>query len=221
MAGERATWYSRYRPDWASTLRMASDRGATKRDAEGVWPTNRRAWNMTLLEASATHCWVWQEDMVPCVHFWEALRTTIDAGSEEVIVLLCARREMQKALETGQRWVELPDGTWGGTTIFPRELLREFLAWECKHVDPRLKSADARVDLWLRETGRVAYAAVPSLLQHVGDRSVMGHSGRRQTQVFLGDGPPFPFSCSPGPDTVVRSRRSLNHRMFDYLLEAS
>ena len=219
LAEQRATWFADTAPRWAGPLHLTPDRGGSRAEAEGVWPTNRRGWLRCVddeAEHGATHGWVWQEDMEPTPDFWDNLGRAIDASrGEKIISLLCARRDMAKARAAGGTWLQLPDGTWGGATIMPLSEVAQFLLWEARHVHPTLLSADARVDLWMRATGRTAYATVPSLLQHVGDRSIMGHSGVRRAEL-VAEGP-VEFSRTEGSRL---SRRGLNHHMLDYVKEA-
>lgn len=192
---------------------VSMDNG-TKEEPEGVWPSNRRAWFSCCEKAGATHALVLQEDMRPAAGFWAAALRAIRLRPYDVIVFLTARAAAAKAREQGRSWVELPDGTWGGATLMPIPAVEDFLAFADVAISERCPSADARVDLWLRSTDRRAYATVPSLIQHIGDRSIMGHSGKRVARVPAIDGSEF----RPGRDLrAVKSPRALHQSMFVYL----
>jgi hypothetical protein len=100
----------------------------------------------------------------------------------------------------------------------PRRDVFDFLDWTDRMVRPECPSADARVDLWLRWHARLAWATVPSLIDHVGERSLIGHSKGRHA-IYLaprGDAIDYGQDLRRGREPLICGK-ALNYRMFHYL----
>jgi hypothetical protein len=210
-------WMSRqYVPEGIEVVPVGVefDRGS-RRDPEGVWPSNKRAWLRTLYAHDVTHCLVLQDDMTPCQDFWTGVKASIDAWPEGTppIVYLCNRQAVDLVIAKGPGWLGLPDGTWGGATLMTPDQVKEFLDWEKLFVAESCPSADARVDLWLRMNGKMAYATVPSLIDHMGQRSLIGHSKDRCARVLA----PSAAAARFPRDNTLNSGKHLSHHMFKHL----
>ena len=197
--------------------RVEADRGHSRASREGVWPPNRRAWSVAANQHGATHCLVLQDDMSPVPDFWHGVAAAVRARPNDILCFLCARQDVDRAAADRVSWVSLPDGTWGGTTLMPLVTAIDYLRWVDSNVRPECPSADARVDLYLRTFDLRAFATVPSLVDHVGERSLIGHSKGRVARELARSGRDF----APQSLAFKRSRKSLHHSMFTYLKEAA
>lgn len=202
---------------------VTEDRG-TRRDPEGLWPVNRRAWLDAASWDHPTHLLVLQDDMMICRRFFERLAEAILYQPEEAapLCLLCARKAGEDLMaETPYSYFGLPDGTWGGSTVLPVKTFREYLEWTDANVALSCPTDDQRMDLWLRTHERLAWATVPSLIQHLGEKSLCGRGAGRQSPYFADD-----FDALPSPlfskhlvESLPVSRKSLHKSTFTHLKE--
>jgi hypothetical protein len=139
---------------------------------EGLWPTCRRALLSGLMDKNATHVMVLQDDMHPCRDFIPALEIILDLLPNHPIVMATSRKV---AGRTEGSWCRTQDATWGGATILPKGLIKPFLDWERKYMPPSYYLDDGKIALYLLSQGILIWHTVPSLMIHLGNRSVIGH----------------------------------------------
>ena len=158
---------------------------------EGVWPTTKRAWKR-LWVTTGTHALVLQDDMLPCLGFYSLATAAIEANPSVPICFFTMRRMtlVEPARRAGLSWAAAPDVAIGGSTVMPMHLLEDFLKWEARNVDPAYPHDDGRLCLWAIDTKRLIWVTIPSLLQHVGDKSTLGHGGLDRTAGWYEDNPP-------------------------------
>jgi hypothetical protein len=138
-------------------------------DRRGTWPTAKRAWQSGVV-AKGTHHLVLQDDVELCVDFVPQLLRAVAQRPLDVIAPYANRAVIEEAEQLGLSWVGIPDGAWGQAILLPTPWVAEFLQWERRWVRPEweaFKGDDTRVVLWMYCTGRIAWATVPSLVQHL------------------------------------------------------
>ena len=203
---------------------VIKDRG-TRKQPEGLWPVNRRCWKTALAWDHPTHVLVLQDDMLLCRNFFDRLAAAIIHAPEpeRPICLLCARKKMKASLEKGQSYMGLPDGTWGGSTVLPVRFAHTYLSWVDSMVADSCPTDDQRLDLFLRQHDWLAWATVPSLIQHIGDRSLCGRGKGRETPFFADDfaALPSPLFAQHRPEELVVSSKSLHKSTFAHLKESA
>ena len=175
-------------------------------ESRGPWPTARQAW--LAWRRGATHHLVLQDDAMPVPDLIRGLAGAIATRPHSVIGLWTPRKEQRTAFERGDRWMLSEGGTWGPGTIMPTERIGEWLEWDGEHVDPECPHDDTRIALWLLTLGEPAWLTVPSLVEHVSLRSLLGHRGANPAAAFTGR-PATSIDWTPVPDHPVRIAQSL------------
>lgn len=181
-----AAWAVERRP-WVQSIFAEADQANqevsliqdTKR--EGVWPTAKRAWEA--IDIGATHHLVLQDDVVLCPNFFEVVKEVIAARPNHPIGPFTRRGACVEAAARGEFWATIDGGAWGPAFILPVPMLREYLAWERVNVRTNFPHDDERLAMFLTATKRPSWATVPSLVEHVATRSLMGHNGKRESRV--------------------------------------
>lgn len=162
------------------------------RNRQGVWPTTKQAWKR-LWMGGGTHLLVLQEDMLPCVGFYDIASAALEANPDVPVCFFTSREStlVTPARTAGVPWAAAYDAAVGGATAFPVHLLASFLKWEASNVDPAYPHDDGRVCMWAVDTKRLIWVTVPSLVQHMGShRSLLGHGGLDRTAAWYADNPP-------------------------------
>lgn len=140
----------------------------------GCWGQARRCWEAGLRYPDATHHLVLFEDLIPVPGFLDAVQNAIEAAPDAGLCFFCMRKIVHDAHAKGSAWLETTP--YGGSTLLPTRLIRDFLDWERRFVRPSKKYDDTRLDIWGRARNVPYYLSVPSLLQHIAsDHSVLGH----------------------------------------------
>jgi len=148
---------------------------------EGCWPTYLRA-----LKANkgASHHLVLQDDLALCQDFIASVMEVIRARPENLIALYTNSRLVFTARHRREAWIEKARVSCPAV-IWPRELIREFVAWQRAHVVSDFPWDDARISMWITSTSKRAFATVPSLAQHLGSKtSILGLNASSKTAAW-------------------------------------
>ena len=149
-------------------------------DAEGCWPTHRRA----LTAGAASHHLVLQDDIGLCRDFIASVKKVIQVRPHNLIALYTNAAAVLKARAKGHSWIEKP-GICGPAMVWPRDLISEFLEWQERHIERTFAWDTVRVSMWLIKTSKRAFATVPSLTQHLGvGLSTLGLNGRSKVAAW-------------------------------------
>ena len=90
-----------------------------------------------------------------------------------------ANRGYVEAAEKGYRILTTHTNLWLQATAFPTHAMSDAIRWLEKRVSPEYGSADRRLCMWMKDTGVMAYAHLPGLVQHLGAfRSTLGYPGK-------------------------------------------
>lgn len=156
-------------------------------DHKRVWPNAKKAW--LSFDERATHHLVMQEDITPCKNMVEGLVRALAAKPDVPITLYCRNKVIHKSLEAGHSWARIPGGVWGQAMCLPVSLIKEWLPWDERHVQPDFVHDDERLALFCVKTKRLVWATVPSLVEHRGAaQSIVGQSNRtRRATCFAGE----------------------------------
>lgn len=184
-------------PDGVTSLVVSED---TRR--EGCWINVRRGLKTALAKgAGATHVLHLSEDMKPGKGFVPGLLNAIEQVPDRAIGLMTMGGAPLRALEQDKHWLRAPGGSlWGGASVWPVEMVADFLAWERTYIatqdgdpDHTYHHDDGRMCLYLEALGVDLWMTAPCLVTHRIDMSsVMGHGnsigGRPKTaQALAGD----------------------------------
>src|SRR5438270_2014688 len=82
---------------------------------------------------------------------------------------------LREARDKGFAWIKTPDGAAGGATLMPIDLAWDFLLWEGREIDPAYPHDDVRIKLYAWKEKLDIWITAPSLCQHEGVESLMGH----------------------------------------------
>jgi len=159
---------------------------------QGAWWTAKRCWENGSL-SNATHHILMQDDIVICNDFVNGVKDVIAAYSNDIISLFHGPR---KAFDGSSRW-GLSEGVWGQAIVMPVPMVKEFLEWEKRNIDPSFPHDDSRVSLFAIKTKRYVKVPFPNLVNHRDTevKSVMGNRWikPRVSSDFLGSRSPKDF----------------------------
>lgn len=149
------------------------------RERRGPWWTARQAWRWHA-KTGATHHLLLQDDVAVCKDFLSAVKAAAEAVPDSILTFFnTADFHTSKAMKRGDAWIVLAE-VWGQAILMPHDVLVDFLAWEAKHIRPKLRHDDTRVTLYAHTHDKPLYGSVPSLAQHIGEgHSLLGHDASR------------------------------------------
>jgi hypothetical protein len=171
------------------------------RKKSGCWPIAHAAWIAASTAPGATHAFVMQDDNHPCPHFLAAVETILALRPDQPISLATNRPQLDRV---DGAWLKALGATWGGGTILPVAIARDFIRWCDRYFpDPPWDlDDDMRLVAYLSVADIPTYITVPGLIQHLGARSLLGHSlasPLMQPRRFIGfDGDPRSVDWSLG-----------------------
>lgn len=150
------------------------------------WRTYRRCLETT--PPGATHRLVLQDDVLPCPGLIHHAARVASAWPDRLITLyvggnlrLGAARVLHAARE-GRPVAELQQFSWvpAVALLWPAGMIEPFLRWvDERNWPPAFRADDEIVGRWLRKTGHVPVATVPSLVDHPDDQpSLIGTRAR-------------------------------------------
>jgi hypothetical protein len=169
------------------------------------WRTYRRCLEST--PEAATHRLILQDDALPCRNLVHHAARVAAAWPDRLVTLyvggnmrLGAPRIVQAA-QAGRSWAELPRYTWipAVALLWPVPMIARFLHWiDDRNYPDAFRADDERIGRWLRKTGHVPVATVPSLVDHpddvpslIGTRNRGGRDPSRVSVCWIGDCDPI------------------------------
>lgn len=154
----------------AMKLKVPQARVFLDPDKNGIWWNWKRAMVESLARKlpETTHIMVLQDDLELCSDFLEVLPRLIKRRPNDLISLFAMSGVVEKAVSAGVHWAKLRSAGSGQAIIFPLHRLVRFLAWCEVNVKEEYPYDDARIALWLAESGGFCYVTAPSLVQHLG-----------------------------------------------------
>jgi hypothetical protein len=172
------------------TVAWARPPFATTTDWRPIWRTKREAMLMGEASGAPFHC-VLQDDVVLVPHFRERLEALVDLGPYAIYMLFFRMKRAYAALN-GAAQSAMAAGTGGFATrrgpilgpglVFSRDAINDIVRFGDR--DPGMDGDDDRMRRWVRASRRQVFIAIPSLVDHRGDQSLIGHAGRRVAWQF-------------------------------------
>lgn len=172
---------------------------------DGIVPNAIRAFQKAI-DAGATHTFVLQDDMWPCINFFEVINHLITLAPNDAISLYGpCHYATSAAKRRGHSWHRTADATWGGTIILPTQLTQDFVNFNNKYILPEFRpdEDDARLRMFILLNKIRLIHTNPSLLEHVGDISTVGHPPGRKAAWFIGDDDPMKIDWTKGLESPV------------------
>jgi len=153
----------------------------------GNWNNAARAWKA--VKSGATHHVVLQDDIVLCKNFLATVTRLCELRPKSPLTLFTMRKGTREAVEQGKHWVRVEYGVWGQATVLPTPLIPQMFRWIEKNVEPDFKYDDARISLWLEHHRIPAFAPAPNIVEHLDEKSVLGHHTplSRKSRLFIGE----------------------------------
>jgi hypothetical protein len=152
---------------------LAVDPDPSPESPPSPWRTYRHALERT--PAGATHRLIVQDDVAPCPHFLEAVEAAVAARPGRMLSFFVggnpaeASRAVYQACDRGESWAELSNMNWCPVIAlaWPAAFVAPFLAFvDAQDWPDAFRSDDEIVGRWLRHSGKLALASVPSLVEH-------------------------------------------------------
>ena len=145
-------------------------------DQSGPWPTAKRAW---LKGEGATHNLVVQEDIGLCKDFLAGVESALRANPFEIISFFSMSSAIKKAHKETKSWVTMKSLSWAQAVVMPMDVVREFLRWEDRNIDPQYKHDDARISLFALHSNKKVWYSSPCLVEHLGwDKGISGNPSK-------------------------------------------
>ena len=178
---------------------------------QGVWATAKQAW-LRGLKHGATHHLVLQDDVTICKDFIAGLKKALAAKPDAPVLPYANRKICEEAAARGDHWCTIGDGAWGQGFVLPTPLIKEWLLWDARNIDPAFDHDDSRLTIWLVKTSRPSWAMVPSIVDHLATMpSQLGHNNStRVARRFVGvTGSALDIDWTKGLDAPLRASGSL------------
>lgn len=154
----------------------------------GVWYNAKRCHNS--YNANDTHVLILQDDLLLCKNFINSVIAVVKANPSNIISLYCPSSEALKIQASGKHWMTRNAIT-GQAMLVPTALEPYWQLWSEKNIpnQDEKQGDDFRISLFCHHTEYKAWYCVPSLVQHIGNRSsTLGynHPGK-YSKVFIGE----------------------------------
>ncbi len=147
---------------------------------KGVWPTAKKSWEFCL-STNATHHIVIQDDCIICKDFIDSIQKCIETFPDRIISLYANRKICEDAKNKDIRWIQMNDGMWGNATLFPTNILKDFLVWQQKHLDQKYFMDDSRYRIFCMMTKNYPLVTMPSFVDHgLPSDSCVGHNNKKR-----------------------------------------
>lgn len=206
--------------------RLGVDHGRVTWDQRGDrWDTGRRAW----LDHDPDADWhlVVQDDALVCADLPDGLAKALDHVSEAAVVSLyvgtlrparsATARLVAQARRERPSWLVTSTLAWGVAIAAPTSSIPGMVAWCDQLTYPQY---DRRIAAYYRDRlGWETWHTWPSLVDHHGGRSLIGHAAGRRAHEFAGeDASALALTWdggvlrAPGDAGPVVPRRYANHR---------
>ena len=149
----------------------------------GPWPTAKRAWQSGVT-SGATHHLVLQDDTIAVPGLLASLPAIVNAVPDQIISLWCNRPTvMRGAAMAGSCWIRGTSAR-GPALLMPTDVVDEFLRWQSRAIRAGAPD-DVRVSLYAHAHKRHIWSTVPSLVEHIGKESTLGHPRGRWTHAGM------------------------------------
>lgn len=176
--------------------------GRLDRDVPVVWDqvndrheTGARA--MGAFDPACTHHLVLQDDVVPCRDLLAGAEAAIAATPGDVPVVFYTgsvrpfRRDIERAVRRAHAaaasWITMRGIYWGPAVALPTSHIAEMLEWYDGPEGGWVTNYDRRMSVWWAQREAIVWYSRPSLVDHRGDESLVGHPGReRRAHMFAG-----------------------------------
>lgn len=134
--------------------------------------TARKAWTAPLPNG-CTHRIVMQDDVEPCVGFLEIAETVAKKHTAEVVSFF-----HMIPCRTSSRYVRLPELSACAIMLPAKYVLP---CWDriANLPEEAQEHDDGCIFMWATENGVPIVHTIPALVQHIGDNSLVGHTGQR------------------------------------------
>lgn len=159
----------------------------------GVWPMARRAW-LSAGRGGVSHHLLLQDDALPCADLVATCELLAGLAPESPICLFDMSKATKDAVAAGTNWVARSSLSSSLGLIMPVDLAHNAVRWADQNVIPSLVHDDVRFSMYFQAIGRLVMLTAPSLVEHVGDESLVGNPrflpGRkeRRASLFIGAG---------------------------------
>lgn len=166
-----------------------------------AWRTYRAC--LESAAAGASHVLVIQDDVLVCDGFEESVAAAVAARPDRVIAFFVGgnpyehRRRIREAHGKRWSWAELDNQRWCPAvgTCWPVDRIAPLLAWHDAQKFPAAFTADDEIlGRFLRHSGELPLATVPSLLEHpdtvpsiANNRRSDGRDAGRRAALWVGD----------------------------------
>jgi hypothetical protein len=190
--------------DMVRELRRGGITPAVVKDTRrNLWHTARRSWLQR--QSWASHHLVLQDDVRLCAGFAVEVARVLEVASENPVAFFSFHgSSVKKATASGSSWIVSPSPGTGCALAMPAGLVEDFLRWERAHVDPAAPHDDDRMRLWSVARGVSWWITNPSLVEHVGVKSVQGNNPPiSRTASRLWDGSPVDWHAGRAAPEVL------------------
>jgi hypothetical protein len=179
-----------------------------------LWENHQRAMAAGLRYSGTTHHVSLEDDLRLARNFAAGAAAALEAVGPRCVNFYANRAVMTEAREAGTTsWVPMKWGAWGPSITLPTPLVGEFLRWDLENLRQDWWNCDQRVGLWAictdkaeGPTDRWWWCTAPSLVQHLGVRSTLGHNNpNRVARWFIEDGDPTRIDWTKGLDGHIKS----------------
>jgi hypothetical protein len=151
--------------------------------------SSRLAWS--LVGETATHHLVLQDDVVPVDDFWARIHEAVAVHPDKAMAFYANWNSkngafMRMAATVGAEWAQACEHEDAPSlaVLLPRAHALGFAEWAAKLADAT--EDDEALTRYLRSVQTPLYVSVPSLVEHEGDRSIVGNErhGSRRSACF-------------------------------------
>ena len=157
-------------------------------ERSGPWATAKRAW---LAHTGVYHV-VLQDDLAVCRDFLLTVDRMVRLVPNACFSLFSTSgKGTRLADEAGASWYVRRDGPWGAAVVLPSAWIPAMVRYGDSRADLRHHD-DRRLGSFLKRHHFLTFYPVPSVVEHLGDKSVLGHpssiGGRpRRATRYVGD----------------------------------
>jgi hypothetical protein len=135
--------------------------------------TEHNLWNcakrtLSSHEKGDTHLLILQDDVLPCRDFIATAAKLITARPKDPITLFSNKETIMESKRLGFHWLSVRKFLMAQCYILPVPVIKDFLAWEKKHVKQDIYFDDNRMAMYFFYQNRPVFATAPSLVEHLG-----------------------------------------------------
>lgn len=157
---------------------------------QGSWFGTRQAW-VAALRSGATHVMEIEEDVLPCLDFYETSLQIIKIHPTKILSFYSLKSEKTFcawARSNESSYYQYSSSPSGQCVIMPRNIATAFINFCDKFVTPETKYEDVRLWGFMRVHNLTALITVPNLVEHVGNmESTLGFNSKGKTSAdFIG-----------------------------------